>query len=121
MAPLWGVCEVAMSQILSVCADELRTRAVVHMSKASLPLGQPHHYSTSSDVSLLMQRPRAKLGDGSSLSDKLFNFLTQQLVVDHASQLSRSMYHCHDGLRGASSMQKAQVRHQTLSNVLGRE
>ena len=76
MAHLWGVCEVAMSQI-SVCADELRTRAVVHMSKASLPLGQPHHYSTSSDVSLLMQRPRAKLGDGSSSSDKLL----KQLVL----------------------------------------
>ena len=48
--PCGGLHEVTLSR-LSGYADELQIRAAVRGSEASLPLGQPHHYS-SSDVSL---------------------------------------------------------------------
>ena len=87
---------------LSVKADLRWPRAAMCMLEASLPFDQPHHCTSPSDVSLIMQRPRAKLGDG-----ELFHVKTQRLVVDHASQLVDSTRNRHKGRGTVASMQRS--------------
>ena len=92
---------------LSAKADLLRPTAAMCMLEASLPFGQPH-CASSPDVSLIMHRYRAKLGERFILRPgKLFHVKNHRLVADHASQPMASMCHCHEGRDAMASMQRS--------------